>query len=163
MPIATPDQFKQMLDSAQNSNYAYPAINCTSILTLNAAMKGFAESKSDGIIQVSTGGGEFASGTSVKDAAFGAIVLHADPEAAMGGPLALVQSGDMIHLDVPNRSLTLDVDDAEMERRRSNWTPPPASGEERGYNKLFMDHVNQAGEGVDFDFLTRRPFTENTP
>ena len=95
--------------------------------------------------------------------AFGAIVLHADPEAAMGGPLALVQSGDMIHLDVPNRSLTLDVDDAEMERRRSNWTPPPASGEERGYNKLFMDHVNQAGEGVDFDFLTRRPFTENTP
>ena len=57
MPIATPDQFKQMLDSAQNSEYAYPAINCTSILTLNAAMKGFAESKSDGIIQFSTGAG----------------------------------------------------------------------------------------------------------
>ena len=75
MPIATPDQFKQMLDSAQNSNYAYPAINCTSILTLNAAMKGFAESKSDGIIQFSTGAGQFASGLANKDAAYGCIVL----------------------------------------------------------------------------------------
>ena len=75
MPIATPDQFKQMLDSAQNSEYAYPAINCTSILTLNAAMKGFAESKSDGIIQCSTGAGQFASGLANKDAAYGCIVL----------------------------------------------------------------------------------------
>ena len=75
MPIATPDQFKQMLDSAQNSEYAYPAINCTSILTLNAAMKGFAESKSDGIIQFSTGAGQFASGLANKDAAYGCICL----------------------------------------------------------------------------------------
>ena len=64
-----------MLDSAQKGGYAYPAINVTSLTTINGALKAFSESKSDGIIQVSTGGGEFASGTSVKDAAFGAIVL----------------------------------------------------------------------------------------
>ncbi len=64
-----------MLDSAQQNSYAYPAINVTSIVTLNGALRAFAEAKSDGIIQVSTGGGEFASGTAVKDAAFGAIVL----------------------------------------------------------------------------------------
>ena len=75
MPIATPPQFKQMLESAQGSSYAYPAINCTSILTLNAAMKGFAESKSDGIIQFSTGAGQFASGLLSKDAVHGCIVL----------------------------------------------------------------------------------------
>jgi len=75
MPIATPGQFKQMLESAQNSSYAFPAINVTSIITLNAAMKGFAESKSDGIIQFSTGAGQFASGLANKDAAYGCIVL----------------------------------------------------------------------------------------
>ncbi len=64
-----------MLDAAQQGGYAYPAINVTSITTINGALRAFAEAKSDGIIQVSTGGGEFASGTSVKDAAFGAIVL----------------------------------------------------------------------------------------
>ena len=75
MPIATPEQFRQMLDAAQEGGYAYPAINVTSIMTLNAAMKGFAESKSDGIIQFSTGAGQFASGLQNKDAAFGCIVL----------------------------------------------------------------------------------------
>lgn len=64
-----------MLDAAQKGNYAYPAINVTSLVTLNGALRAFAEAKSDGIIQVSTGGGEFASGTAVKNAAFGAIVL----------------------------------------------------------------------------------------
>ncbi len=64
-----------MLDAAQQGGYAYPAINVTSIVTLNGALRAFAEAKSDGIIQISTGGGEFASGTAVKDAAFGAIVL----------------------------------------------------------------------------------------
>jgi fructose-bisphosphate aldolase class II len=64
-----------MLDAAQKGGYAYPAINVTSITTINGALRAFAEAKSDGIIQVSTGGGEFASGTSVKDAAFGAIIL----------------------------------------------------------------------------------------
>jgi fructose-bisphosphate aldolase class II len=75
MPIATPKQFQQMLDAAQNGNYAYPAINVTSIITLNAAFKGFADSRSDGIIQFSTGAGQFASGTANKDATYGCIVL----------------------------------------------------------------------------------------
>ena len=64
-----------MLDAAQKGNYAYPAVNVTSITTINAALKAFADSKSDGIIQVSTGGGQFASGLNVNDAAYGAIVL----------------------------------------------------------------------------------------
>lgn len=64
-----------MLDAAQKGGYAYPAINVTSVITINGALRAFAEAKSDGIIQVSTGGGEFASGTAVKDSAFGAIVL----------------------------------------------------------------------------------------
>src|SRR6187455_449727 len=75
MPIATPAQYRAMLDAAQKGDYAYPAINVTSLPTLNGAMRAYAESKSDGIIQVSTGGGEFASGTMVKDMALGAIVL----------------------------------------------------------------------------------------
>ncbi|MEM8866923.1 MAG: class II fructose-bisphosphate aldolase [Verrucomicrobiota bacterium] len=75
MPVATPAQYAAMIEAAQKGNYAYPAVNITSITTINAALKAFADSKSDGIIQVSTGGGQFASGTSVADAAFGAIVL----------------------------------------------------------------------------------------
>ena len=75
MPVATPEQYRQMLDAAQKGSYAYPAINITSLTTANGALKAFAEAKSDGIIQVSTGGGQFASGTAVNDAAFGAIVL----------------------------------------------------------------------------------------
>jgi fructose-bisphosphate aldolase class II len=75
MPIATPAQFKQMLKAAQDGSYAYPAINCTSIITLNAALKGFADSKSDGIIQFSTGAGAFSSGINNKNQVFGTIVL----------------------------------------------------------------------------------------
>ena len=75
MPIATPKQYEAMLKAAQDGGYAYPAVNVTSIITINAALKAFADSKSDGIIQFSTGGGEFASGLNVKDAVFGAVVL----------------------------------------------------------------------------------------
>ncbi len=75
MPIATPEQYGRMLDAAQAGDYAYPAINVTSLTTINAALKAFADNKSDGIIQVSTGGGQFASGLNVNDAAKGAIVL----------------------------------------------------------------------------------------
>lgn len=75
MPVATPAQYRDMLDAAQQNGYAYPAINITSIITANAALKAFSDAKSDGIIQVSTGGGQFASGLDVNDAAFGAIVL----------------------------------------------------------------------------------------
>lgn len=75
MPVATPTQYAAMLDAAQKGSYAYPAINITSITTINGALKAFADAKSDGIIQVSTGGGQFASGMSIKDMALGAIVL----------------------------------------------------------------------------------------
>lgn len=75
MPIATPAQYAAMLDAAQQGGYAYPAINVTSIATINGALKGFADKKSDGIIQFSTGAGEFASGLNVKDAVFGTLVL----------------------------------------------------------------------------------------
>jgi len=75
MPIATPAQYAAMLDAAQDGNYAYPAMNVTSLTTINGALKAFADKKSDGIIQVSTGGGEFASGLDQKDAVLGAIVL----------------------------------------------------------------------------------------
>jgi fructose-bisphosphate aldolase, class II len=75
MPIATPKQFAAMLDSAQKGNYAFPAINCTSLITINAALKAFSDMKSDGIIQFSTGAGAFASGSAVKDQAYGCIVL----------------------------------------------------------------------------------------
>jgi fructose-bisphosphate aldolase class II len=75
MPIATPAQYRAMISAAQKGGYAYPAINVTSLATLNGSLKAFATAKSDGIIQVSTGGGEFASGTAVKDMALGAIVL----------------------------------------------------------------------------------------
>ncbi|MEX2380810.1 MAG: class II fructose-bisphosphate aldolase [Opitutales bacterium] len=75
MPIATPKQYEAMIQAAQKGGYAYPAVNVTSLPTINAALKAFADSKSDGIIQFSTGGGEFASGLNVKDAVLGAIVL----------------------------------------------------------------------------------------
>jgi len=75
MPVATPEQYAQMIDAAQQGGYAYPAINITSLSTINGALKAFAEAGSDGIIQVSTGGGSFASGLALADAAYGAIVL----------------------------------------------------------------------------------------
>ena len=75
MPVATPSQYREMLDAAQKGGYAYPAINITSLSTINGALKAFAESESDGIIQVSTGGGKFASGMGIADEAYGAIVL----------------------------------------------------------------------------------------
>jgi fructose-bisphosphate aldolase class II len=75
MPVATPKQYAAMLDAAQAGDYAYPAINITSLTTINGALKAFADQKSDGIIQISTGGGQFASGLHNKDMALGGIVL----------------------------------------------------------------------------------------
>jgi dihydroxy-acid dehydratase len=83
---------------------------------------------------------------------YGTVVLHVTPEAAVGGPLALVRNGDIISLDVPARSLTLDVSDEELARRRAAWTPPP-NEPESGYAWLYAQHVLQADEGADFDFL----------
>ena len=83
--------------------------------------------------------------------AYGTVVLHVCPEAAAGGPLALVRNGDMIALDVPGRSLNLDVDEAALEQRRAEWKAPPAP--KRGWVKLYVEHVLQASEGADLDFL----------
>ena len=84
--------------------------------------------------------------------AFGTTVLHVAPESTVGGPLALVRTGDTITLDVPGRRLTLDVDDDELDRRRAEWRPPPAVAE-RGWYRLYIDHVMQADTGCDLDFL----------
>ncbi|MET9020633.1 IlvD/Edd family dehydratase [Actinopolymorpha sp. NPDC004070] len=84
--------------------------------------------------------------------AYGTVVLHVSPEAAVGGPLALVQTGDRIILDVPARSITLDVSDEELERRRAAWRAPEQKYKS-GYAWLYTTHVTQAHEGVDFDFL----------
>ncbi len=84
--------------------------------------------------------------------AFGAVFLHVSPESAVGGPLALVRSGDMIEVDAHNGRLHLDVSDAEMEKRRKAWkAPQPVAS--RGYASLYVRHVMQAHEGADFDFL----------
>ena len=84
--------------------------------------------------------------------AYGTVVLHTAPEAAVGGPLALVQNGDSIELDVEARRLHLDVPEAELTRRRQAWKPPERVYN-RGYGRLYLEHVLQADRGVDFDFL----------
>jgi dihydroxy-acid dehydratase len=89
--------------------------------------------------------------------------LHVCPEAAVGGPLACVRDGDMITLDVPARRLDVDVSDDEMERRRAEWVAPALDWAERGYPRLHMQHVQQADEGCDLDFLAKRPYTAKTP
>lgn len=75
MPIATPKQYAALLDTAQKGDYAFPAVNCTTIVSINAALKAFSDMKSDGIIQFSTGAGEFASGLNIKDRVLGTVVL----------------------------------------------------------------------------------------
>ncbi len=84
--------------------------------------------------------------------AFGTVVLHVAPEAAVGGVLALVESGDFIELDVENRRLHLDVDEAELERRRAKWTAPRPDMV-GGYQGLYVERVMQADTGADLDFL----------
>ncbi len=83
---------------------------------------------------------------------YGACVLHVAPESHVGGPLALVMDGDRITIDVPNRTLTLEVDDAELARRRAAWKAPKPHYT-RGFGTLYLKHVTQANEGCDFDFL----------
>jgi dihydroxy-acid dehydratase len=86
--------------------------------------------------------------------AFGTIVLHITPEAAIGGPLSLVRTGDRIALDVPARKIELLVDDATLQARRTAWrAPPEVTTPARGYAGLFQRSVLQADQGCDFDFL----------
>ncbi len=84
--------------------------------------------------------------------AFGTVVLHASPESAIGGALALVQDGDWIELDVAGRRLHLDVSEEELARRRAAWQPAPPRAD-RGYASIYVRHVQQAHLGADFDFL----------
>ena len=90
---------------------------------------------------------------------YGTCVLHVSPESHVGGPLALVQTGDEIELDVQARRIELLVADEELDRRRTKWQPP-APKYERGYGQMFQQHVTQAHDGCDFDFLHRG---EKTP
>jgi L-arabonate dehydrase len=92
--------------------------------------------------------------------AYGTVVLHVAPEAAAGGPLALVATGDLVVLNIPHRVLDLDVSVEQLERRRAVWTPPPPP-DTRGWSRLYVDHVTQADTGVDLDFLVGS--SGNTP
>ncbi|MDA0347162.1 MAG: class II fructose-bisphosphate aldolase [Verrucomicrobia bacterium] len=132
MPIATPKQFAAMLDAAQEGGYAYPAINCTSITTLNAAFKAFADNKSDGIIQFSTGAGQFASGLNHGDAAYGCIILA---EAAH----RLAEQYDVL--------VALNTDHCQPEKAASFLKPliaATALRRAKGENNLFQNHMLDA-------------------
>ncbi len=132
MPIATPEQFRQMLDAAQEGSYAYPAINCTSIITLNAALKGFADSKSDGMIQFSTGAGDFASGLNNKNTVQGVIILA---EAAH----RLAEQYDVL--------IALNTDHCQPEKAAGFLKPlieATAARRAKGENNLFQNHMLDA-------------------
>jgi len=83
---------------------------------------------------------------------YGACILHVAPESYVGGPLAFVQTGDEIEIDVDKRRIHLHVSDAELARRKAAWAPPPKRYE-RGYGAMFSEHIAQADQGCDFDFL----------
>ncbi len=132
MPIATPKQFADMLEAAQKGSYAYPAINCSNLSTLNAAMKGFADNKSDGIIQFSTGAGQFASGLNHKDAVAGVIVL-----AEAAHRLA----------DQYNVLMALNTDHCQPDKAEGFLDPlleATAARRARGENNLFQNHMLDA-------------------
>lgn len=95
--------------------------------------------------------------------AAGTIVLHVTPESALGGPLALVQTGDRIRLSVSARRIDLLVDEAELARRRAQLPAPPDRSQERGYRKLFLSTVTQADQGCDFDFLRAAQMAHRVP
>jgi len=84
--------------------------------------------------------------------AYGTVILHVAPESAIGGPLALVEDGDEIKLDVPNRKIDLLVSDDQLAERQASWQPRPAHSD-RGWVRLYAEHVQQANLGADFDFL----------
>jgi dihydroxy-acid dehydratase len=84
---------------------------------------------------------------------YGTVVLHVCPEAAVGGPLAAVRTGDMVVLDVAARRLDIEVSDEEISVRLAAWRPTPVAGAERGWTRLYVEHVRQANEGADLDFL----------
>ena len=83
---------------------------------------------------------------------YGACILHVAPEAFIGGPLALIKTGDIIEVDIPNRKLDVDISESEMQKRRDEWVAPKPRFE-RGYGYIYSKHIEQADKGCDFDFL----------
>ncbi len=132
MPIATPKQFADMLDAAQQGNYAFPAVNCSSITTMNAALKAFADNKSDGFIQFSTGAGQFASGLNVKDQVHGTIVL-AEAVHRLAEKYDVLVALHTDHCQPENAPTFLKPLIEETARRRS-----------KGENNLFNGHMLDA-------------------
>jgi fructose-bisphosphate aldolase class II len=138
MPIATPEVYAEMLDRAKANEFAYPAINVTSSETLNAALRGFAEAESDGIVQVSTGGAEFASGTKVKDMVTGAV--------------ALAEYAHVIAAKYPV-NIALHTDHCPKDKLDNYVRPLIAISKERvdaGQNPLFQSHMWD-GSAIDLD------------
>jgi fructose-bisphosphate aldolase, class II len=136
MPIATPDAYADMLDRAKSGGFAYPAINVTSSETLNAALRGFADAGSDGIVQVSTGGAEFLSGTSVKEMVTGAV--------------ALAEFAHVVAAKYPVQ-IALHTDHCPKQKLDSYVRPLIAVSQERvdaGRNPLFQSHMWD-GSAVD--------------
>jgi fructose-bisphosphate aldolase class II len=134
MPVATPKQFEAMLDAAQQGSYAYPAINCSNIVTINAALKAFADNKSDGIIQFSTGAGQFASGLNHKNAVFGTIVL-AEATHRLAEQYDVIVALNTDHCRPGVAAEFLDPLIEETAKRRA-----------RGENNLFQNHMLDASE-----------------
>ena len=95
--------------------------------------------------------------------AFGTIVLHVTPESAIGGPLALLQTGDRIRLDVDSRLLELGVSPDELDRRRAQWKAPALDAGASGYRRLYLEHVLQADAGCDFDFMVETALRDVAP
>ena len=139
----TPDDFLVLQNAGPKSGYAMPEAG---YLPIPAKL---AKSGVKDMVRISD--------ARMSGTAYGTIVLHVSPEAAVGGPLALVKTGDRIRLSVARRAIELIVDEAELARRRAAWRPP-AAPPTRGYAKLYMQSVLQAEHGCDFDFLrTQEP------
>lgn len=134
MPVATPKQFEAMLDAAQKGGYAYPAINCSSLVTINAALKAFADQKSDGIIQFSTGAGQFASGLNHKNTVLGTIAL-AELTHRLADQYDVLIALNTDHCRPSVAPEFLDPLIEETAKRRA-----------RGENNLFQNHMLDASE-----------------
>jgi dihydroxy-acid dehydratase len=134
----TPDDFMVLQNAGPKSGYAMPEAGYLPI-PAKLARAGVKD-----MVRISD--------ARMSGTAYGTIVLHVSPEAAAGGPLALVKNGDRIRLSVKARRIELLVPEAELARRKAAWRPPVAPPT-RGYAKLYMDHVLQAEHGCDFDFL----------
>ena len=136
----TPDDFMVLQNAGPKSGYAMPEAGYLPI-PQKLARAGLKD-----MVRISD--------ARMSGTAYGTIVLHVSPEAAAGGPLALVRNGDRIRLSVKARRIELLVPEAELAKRKAAWKPPVAVPA-RGYAKLYMDHVLQAEHGCDFDFLRK--------